>query len=156
MTTTSKERTELRDYVTSRGYGVDIIDQRAPKALWQRPDGRVVELPADHYHMGLYRNKGFNLVPPGTTVGLQEDKPEVAATGPAANLSAFASYLPDEGESNTSLLTSIRHPRNIHTYEHYGVGAPCTLEDCPATRKVPYKAHKKITRLREGALQGTE
>lgn len=64
---TAKERTDLRQWLDSQGIAVEIIDRRAPKALWWRAsDGKPLgELPADPYHMQVYRRKGFVMADPG-------------------------------------------------------------------------------------------
>lgn len=64
---TATERTELRSWVGGQGIDVEIIDRRAPKAEWWRAsDGKYLgTLPADPYHLQLYRAKGFVLVDPG-------------------------------------------------------------------------------------------
>lgn len=64
---TAKERTDLRQWLDSQGIAVEIIDRRAPKAQWWRAsDGKPLgELPADPYHMQVYRRKGFVMADPG-------------------------------------------------------------------------------------------
>lgn len=66
MALTATERTDLRGWVGRQGLKVEIVDERAPKAEWWRAsDGKYLGvLPADSYHMKLYRAKGFVLVDP--------------------------------------------------------------------------------------------
>ncbi len=62
---TATERTELRNWVRDQGGEVEMVDRRAPKALWWRADGKPLGmLPADPFHMRAYMNKGFTLRAP--------------------------------------------------------------------------------------------
>jgi hypothetical protein len=67
MAVTTAERTDLRQWLDSQGIAVEIIDRRAPKAEWWRAsDGKYLgTLPADPYHMQVYRRKGFVMADPG-------------------------------------------------------------------------------------------
>ena len=63
---TAIERKEASEWLDGQGYSIEIIDRPAQRVQWYRRDGLPLPnlLPADNYHLKLYRAKGWTLRPP--------------------------------------------------------------------------------------------
>ena len=69
MVSSSRELQEDKQWIRSQGQDFELIYKQGTKAQWYFPDGRPLPnlLPADPYHIRLYRGKGWLLKPPDGT-----------------------------------------------------------------------------------------
>lgn len=69
MVSSSRELQEDKQWIRSQGQNFELIYKPGTKAQWYYPDGRALPnlLPADPYHIRLYRGKGWLLKPPDGT-----------------------------------------------------------------------------------------
>ena len=79
MVSSSRELQEDKQWIRSQGQDFELIYKQGTKAQWYFPDGRPLPnlLPADPYHIRLYRGKGWILKPPDGTSPVALVAPEL-------------------------------------------------------------------------------
>lgn len=111
-----QERKTMEGNLRRRGIAAELSMTPAPRAQWYRGDGVPLPnlLPADPYHMSLYHDKGWSMIPP-------DNIQPAEAWKPTAQMEA----------DNTS--------QHIHRFGKKS-GSECRHDGCTEIRKMPFKS----------------
>ena len=164
---TSAERSEVKTFLKGQGIPVSIIDKRHQAwEDWYKPNPNVSgkwqlvgHLPADVYHIQLYRSKGWMLNPnsisndnvaqstdiDGVSTAVEMLTNEyLAGTLPLADFSSAVAALKHEDRGDDLHSTDTTEPEetnDVPVHRHrFGRSrmALCSVEGCFEQRKKPY------------------
>lgn len=155
MTLSGRQRTEFAAWLERQGYHLSLIDDGGkPMVQWWRGDGLKLPrlLPADAYHLQLYRNKGWSLIAPpevgpGQTVHWDAQGWQISGAVPGQT-DSFTSFEPGESVTDWAIVTKEFHgeteaKKHVCRFNR-AIGSPCKEPGCPRVRVKPYQRREPV------------